>query len=47
MMVSEIFKKFGEENNLDDDDDDLETVEKGEDINLGKDNKKEGKKGCC
>ena len=47
MMVTAIFKKFGNENNLDDDDDDIVRVDKGEDINLGKDNKQEGKKGCC
>ena len=39
MMVSEVFKKYGDDNNLDVDDD-LETVEKGEEINLGKDKKK-------
>ena len=43
MMISEIFKKYEKENA---DDDDLITVEKGEDINLGKKDEKK-KKGCC
>ena len=43
-MVSEVFKKFGEETL---DDDDFATIEKGEDINLEKENKKTEKKGCC
>ena len=48
MMVSDIFKKFGDDENLDDDDDvDIETIEKGENINLGKDKIQDEKKGCC
>ena len=43
MMISEIFKKYEKENA---DDDDLITVEKGEDLNLGKKDEKK-KKGCC
>ena len=43
MMISEIFKKYEKENA---DDDDLITVEKGEDLNLGKKDDKK-KKGCC
>ena len=42
MMISEIFKKYEKENA---DDDDLITVEKGEDLNLGKKDEKK-KKGC-
>ena len=44
LMISEIFKKYGEENNEDDDEE--ITIEKAEDINLNKDSKQE-KKGCC
>ena len=43
MMVSEIFKIFGEETF---DDDEFGTVERGEDINLDN-TKKVEKKGCC
>ena len=43
MMISEIFKKYENENI---DDDDLITVEKGEDLNLDKKDEKK-KKGCC
>ena len=43
MMISEIFKKYEKENA---DDDDLITVEKGEDLSLGKKDEKK-KKGCC
>ncbi len=44
MMVSEIFKKFGDESL---EDDEFGIVEKGEDINLDKGNNKPEKKGCC
>ena len=44
LMISEIFKKYGEENNEDEDEDII--IEKAEDINLNKDSKQE-KKGCC
>ena len=47
MMVSDIFKKFGDDENCDDDDVDIEKVEKGEDIILGKDKNQDAKKGCC
>ena len=43
MMVSEIFKKYGEDTI---EDDEFGTMEKGEDINLEKTQKNE-KKGCC
>ena len=43
MMFNEIFKKYGEEII---EDDDFETMEKGDDINLEKANKVD-KKGCC
>ena len=43
MMVSEIFKKYGDETL---DDDEFGTVERGEDINLDN-TKKVEKKGCC
>ncbi len=44
MMVSEIFKKFGDESL---EDDEFGIVEKGEDINLNKEKSKPEKKGCC
>ena len=44
MMISEIFKKFGDESL---EDDEFGTVEKGEDINLDKGKNNTEKKGCC
>ncbi len=44
MMVSEVFKKFGDETL---EEDDFGTMEKGEDINLEKANTNPEKKGCC
>ena len=43
MMVSEIFKKYGGETL---DEDEFGTVEKGEEINIDKQNTNK-KKGCC
>ena len=42
MMISEIFKKYGNDTS---DDMDIGTLKKGEDLNLAK--KEEKKKGCC
>ena len=44
MMVSDIFKKYGEDTI---DDDEFGIIEKGEDINLEKENSNNTKKGCC
>ena len=46
MMISEVFKKYGNDN-IEEDDDDLVTIEKGEELNSGKDKNKDEKKGCC
>ena len=44
LMIYDIYKKYGQDNNEDDDED--ITIEKAEDINLNIDNKPENK-GCC